>query len=176
MEERLPSQIYVVGNFLLLLVLVLALLMMPRAMALDPREFGSLTPEEQFEQAAGLQPLGATGLPELRILSASETAASGVVVTPAAIERYDLSGGSSRRFKVTHREREATPVAAQAIRQLRKLAAYDSLYMICGSGGGNVSITGYVDGREFSFRETGDCTGGRSPAVDALFKLIAPKD
>lgn len=175
MEERLPSQIYLVGNFLLLLVVVLALVMMPRAMALDPREFGSLAPEEQLEQATGLQPLGASGLPELRIWSASGSETSGVVVTPAAIERYDLSQRNSGRFEVTHRDRDVTSVAAQAILKLRDLAVYDSHYMVCGSGEGSVSVSGYVDGRQFSFRETGDCTGARSLAVDKLFKLIAPK-
>lgn len=176
MEERLPSQIYVIGNFLLLIVVVLALAMMPRAMALDPREFGSPTRDEQFEQAAGLQPLGATGLPELRIWSASQPEASGVLVTPAAIERYDLSRTNGGHFQLRHRDREATPAAAQAIRRLRELAAYDSHYMICRAVGGSVSVSGYVDGREFTFREAGDCTGARAPVVEELFKLIARKD
>ncbi len=179
MEERLPSQIYVIGNFLLLIVVVLALAMMPRAMTLDPRGVASLSPEERFEQAAGLPPIGTSGLPELRIWFASGAeGAYGVIVTPAMIARYELSQGSddARRLDVSEHERETTRRAAQAILSLRDLAAYDSHYMVCGSGEGRVSVSGYVDGREFSFREAGDCAGGRSPVVDALFRLVALKD
>jgi hypothetical protein len=176
MEERLPSQIYVVGNFLLLLVVVLAFLMMPRAMALDPRTSGSLSGEDWFEHVAGLDRLGASGLPELRIWAAPDpAAASSVIVTPSTIERFDLSGGEDGRagLQITRRIRKPTPLAAQAILRARDLASYDSHYLVCGRGEGGLSVSGYVDGRAFSYHEAGDCAGMRPVDVEAFLRLLA---
>ena len=49
---------------MLLLTVALAIVMMSRTLALNPGEFGAATEEERFERAAGLDPLGTSGVPD----------------------------------------------------------------------------------------------------------------
>jgi len=181
MQARRSSRIHAVGYSLLLFIVALALAMMPRALALDPGDFGALRMDQRFDRAAGLDPLGASALPELRIWSSSGAMRPekvlGIVVTPSALIRYELAetSGWGRRYDVTRRVHEATPLAARALRLMHELAASDNRHLVCGFGAAGLSVSGYVDGREFHFAETGDCRAERAPVVDEVLGLVAAR-
>lgn len=184
MEARLPTQVYAIGNGILLLVLMLALFMMSKAALLDPSDFRTGSSEQQLDRAAGLDAFGASGLPELRIwwTSAAITPAeaSGVIVTPAAISRYTLSedAGWGRRYDVTHSASVTTPATRDIFRLMQDLSTSDGHYLFCGSNGATIWVRGVVDGRAFSFRQTGACGEEGSPRLTRLIEVVsaaAPK-
>lgn len=180
MDQRLPSQIYFIGYGLLWLVLALALFMMPKALALSPGDFGAGALEQRFERAAGLDALGASGLPELRVWvhgPATPGAVEGVVVTPSGIARYRLleAQGWGRRYDVAGHVSEASPAARQALRLLPALAGRDGGYLVCGRADLRLSVSGYAEGRAFHFHEAGDCSGKRPASLERAIGLIRPE-
>ena len=163
MKARLSSQIYLIGNALLLFVLVLALFMMPKALALDPGDFSFDRSDEQLDLAVGLDPLGSSNAPALRIwwssVMANPVESSGVSVTPTTVAVYDVTQGGSwgRRYHVTRKTEVKTPMAREILELLEDFEALPSDGAVCGWDAGTTTARGSYGGKIIEYGDTGFC-------------------